>query len=126
MTTTADIARSLDLERQRQGLTATDLIERAGVSRAALYRLIKGGDVQLTTLLAITNALGLDLVAMRGNLARLMPEVGTQAPATASEPAPPPRMSAAARSPAVPSTGPLSAVAARAARLEHRLKGARP
>ena len=80
MTSTADLARVLESERKRQKLTVTEIIDRAGVSRAAVYRLFNGGDVQLTTLLAVTNVLGLDLVPMRATLAQLVPDAIEAAP----------------------------------------------
>ncbi len=116
MTTSQDLAAILDNERKRQGLTLSEVIQRTGVSRAAIYRLFKGNDVQLTTLLAVTGLLGLDLLPMRTDLARLMPE-------------PAEGVSVAARKVLVQeknrrreaTPGPLSAVAARAARLQGRL-----
>lgn len=114
MTTTATIAAALDTERKRQGLTLTDIINQAGVSRAAVYRLFRGGDVQLTTLLAVTSLLGLDLVAVPGRINALLPDAAT--PQNAD--------SGAWR--AIPQTeavnGPMSAVAARAARIDGRLR----
>ena len=77
MTTTSDLAQALGLECKRQALTLTDVIRKTGVSRAAVYRLFKGEDVQLTTLLAVANLLGLDLIAVRGTVAKLVPEMTT-------------------------------------------------
>ena len=131
MTTTSDLARVLEEERERQGLTVTDIINRAGVSRAAVYRLFNGGDIQLTTLLAITNVLGLDLVPMRAMLAQLVPDaimVGANH-STRTPPFEPPRRQVLARGTVdsiqnrnTPRHGPLSAVAARAALLQSKLK----
>ena|SRR2546426_10802869 len=130
MTTTSDLARALDEERKRQGLTFTDIINRAGVSRAAVYRLFNGGDVQLTTLLAVTNMLGLDLVAMRTMLAQLMPDATrARTDNPINEPLQIQRSLNKARitaedlqrqRPAL--RGPMSAVAARAAQLQSNLK----
>lgn len=130
MTTTSDLARALDEERKRQGLTLTDIINRAGVSRAAVYRLFNGGDVQLTTLLAVTDMLGLELVTMRTMLAQLMPDAPS---ARTNNPTDAPfelqRRPALARSDEeflrrqkASLRGPLSAVAARAAQLQSNLK----
>ena len=121
MTTTSDISHALELERKRQGLTVTEIINRAGVSRAAVYRLLKGEDVQLTTLLAVTNMLGLDLIALRANVVRLVPETLS---GSSIGPANPVIQTSIGRQDAP--TGPLSAVAARAARLQGRLTKARP
>ncbi|MES2413584.1 MAG: helix-turn-helix transcriptional regulator [Pseudomonadota bacterium] len=117
MTTTTQIAKTLENERKRQGLTATEVINRAGVSRAAVYRLFKGGDVQLTTLLAVAGTLGLDLVAMRGDVAGTM--VGAGIAATVREP------TAALAGKPETHVGPMSAIEARAARLDERLKNPR-
>ncbi len=135
MTTTSDLAQALKLECRRQALTPTQVIKRAGISRAAVYRLFNGEDVQLTTLLAVTNLLGLDVIAVRGTVAKLVPEMTTQGglqpnlgrPNTRAEPVIG-RNSRSGRfidlsdrrqSPR--SDGPPSAVSARAAQLQHRL-----
>ncbi|MES2398809.1 MAG: helix-turn-helix domain-containing protein [Pseudomonadota bacterium] len=119
MTTSFELAAILENERKRQALTVTDIIKRTGVSRAAVYRLLKGGDVQLTTLLAVTDLLGLDLIAMRTDVARLMPDAASEVSAATR------RTLAQEKNrqrEAVP--GPLSAVDARAARLQGKLKSA--
>lgn len=131
MTATSDLARALEEERKRQGLTVTEIINRASVSRAAVYRLFNGGDVQLTTLLAVTNVLGLDLVPMRAMLAQLVPDAimaGANHP-TLTPPFEPPRRHVLTRGTVdsiqnrnTPRHGPLSAVAARAALLQSKLK----
>ena len=113
MTTTTHIATALETERKRQGLTLTDIINQAGVSRAAVYRLFKGGDVQLTTLLAVTNLLGLDLVAVPSAINALLPDRAASYKAAGSQRAIPQTEAA---------NGPMSAVAARAARIDGRLR----
>lgn len=121
MTTSFELAAILDNERKRQALTISEVIKRTGVSRAAIYRLFKGGDVQLTTLLAVTDLLGLDLLAMRTDVARLMPDTADglsgMSAATRKTLA---QEKSRQREAAAP--GPLSAVAARAARLQGRLQ----
>ena len=135
MTTTADLARVLQAERKRQNLTVSDIIDRAAVSRAAVYRLFNGGDVQLTTLLAVTSVLGLDLVPMRARLAQLVPDAIVAAPAqrgfrSASMPpasqAPARNIDVATQGAKAPWQGPLSSASARAAALQSRLKPRKP
>ena len=117
MTTTAHIALALDAERKRQGLTLTDVINQAGISRAAVYRLFKGGDVQLTTLLAITNLLGLDMVAVPSRITALLSGTGTATLGAVQQ-------TESGNTQNRPS-GPMSAVAARAARIDGRLQQGR-
>ncbi|RZI63375.1 MAG: XRE family transcriptional regulator, partial [Variovorax sp.] len=62
MSTPLDIADRLEAARQASGLTRQALTEKAGVSRQAVYRLLKGQDVQVSTLLAVMDVLQLDLV----------------------------------------------------------------
>lgn len=118
MTTSFELAAILDNERKRQALTISDVIKRTGVSRAAVYRLFKGGDVQLTTLLAVTNLLGLDLLAMRTDVARLMPDAASEVSAVTRR-----ALAQEKNRQREAAPGPLSAVAARAARLQGRLQG---
>ncbi|RYG06892.1 MAG: hypothetical protein EON92_19355 [Burkholderiales bacterium] len=132
MTSTLELARSVSEECRRQGLSRTEIINRTGVSRAAVYRFFRGDDVQLTTLLAITNLLGMDLMAVRRAVAALMPDVaaGERGPTNISKPvdaAPgaPQRLPATPRDAASPA-GPPSAVAVRAARLREKLKRPSP
>ncbi len=118
MTTSFELAAILDNERKRQALTISEVIKRTGVSRAAIYRLFKGGDVQLTTLLAVTDLLGLDLLAMRTDVARLMPDTADGVSAATRKTLA--QEKNRQREAAAP--GPLSAVAARAARLQGKLQ----
>ncbi|MES2510998.1 MAG: helix-turn-helix transcriptional regulator [Pseudomonadota bacterium] len=117
MTTSLELAAILDNERKRQALTISEVIKRTGVSRAAIYRLFKGGDVQLTTLLAVTDLLGLDLLAMRTDVARLMPDTADGVSAATRKTL---AQEKSRQREAAP--GPLSAVAARAARLQGKLQ----
>jgi transcriptional regulator with XRE-family HTH domain len=81
MTTLQTLAQNLEAALLRKGLTRQELAEKAGVSRQAVYRLLKGHDVQVTTLLAVGDVLGLDLVALPKHLVRGLPELmGAQHP----------------------------------------------
>lgn len=84
MTTSLDLARRLESARLANGLSRQALTEQAGVSRQAVYRLFKGNDVQLSTLLAVMEVLQLDLVALPRALKRGLPELGDAAAASAS------------------------------------------
>lgn len=135
MTTTLDLAQALRQECKRQALTLTDVIKKTGVSRAAVYRLSNGEDVQLTTLLAVTNLLGLDLIAVRGTVAKLVPEMTTNSGLQSKPGRPNTRIEPVIgrdsrsgrfivlsdRRQAPRSDGPPSAVSVRAAQLQHRL-----
>ncbi|MEO6016493.1 MAG: helix-turn-helix transcriptional regulator, partial [Polaromonas sp.] len=112
----------LDTERKRRGLTLTDVINQANVSRAAVYRLFKGGDVQLTTLLAVTNLLGLDMVAMPSRITALLPDAGTSPDGGVGAFRTIQQTEAVKDAAKNATNGPLSAVAARAARIEGRLQ----
>jgi transcriptional regulator with XRE-family HTH domain len=62
MTTLADIGRLLRQTRKAQGLSGVALAERAGISRNTLGALEAGrGNVELNTLLALLDSLGLEL-----------------------------------------------------------------
>lgn len=74
MTTSLDIAQHLETARLASGLTRQELTSRAGVSRQAVYRLFKGNDVQVSTLLAVMEVLQLDLLCLPRTLKRGMPE----------------------------------------------------
>lgn len=76
MTTSLELAQHLEAARLASGLTRQALTEQAGVSRQAVYRLFKGNDVQLSTLLAVMEVLQLDLVTLPRTLKRGMPEFG--------------------------------------------------
>ncbi|TPG27062.1 helix-turn-helix domain-containing protein [Variovorax guangxiensis] len=79
MSTPLDIADRLEAARQASGLTRQALTEKAGVSRQAVYRLLKGQDVQVSTLLAVMDVLQLDLVTVPRALERGLPELRTAA-----------------------------------------------
>ena len=57
-------------------MTRQQLTAQAGVSRQAVYRLFKGNDVQLSTLLAVMDLLQLDLLTLPRALKRSLPDVG--------------------------------------------------
>lgn len=76
MSTSLQLAQRLETARLASGLTRQQLTEQAGVSRQAVYRLFKGNDVQLSTLLAVMEVLQLDLVTLPRTLQRGMPEFG--------------------------------------------------
>lgn len=77
MSTSLDLAQRLEAARQARGLTRKALTEQAGVSRQAVYRLFKGDDVQVSTLLAVMDVLELDLATVPRTLQRGLPELGT-------------------------------------------------
>ena len=77
MSTSLELAQHLEAARLASGLTRQELTSRAGVSRQAVYRLFKGNDVQLSTLLAVMEVLQLDLVTLPRTLKRGLPEFGT-------------------------------------------------
>ena len=79
MTTPLELVEHLNAARLASGLTRQQLTEKAGVSRQALYRLLKGNDVQLSTLLAVIDVLQLDLLTMPRALKRTLPDVGAAA-----------------------------------------------
>jgi transcriptional regulator with XRE-family HTH domain len=62
MTTLADIGKLVRQTRKAQGVSASALAERAGVSRNTLGALEAGrGNVELNTLLALLDSLGLEM-----------------------------------------------------------------
>lgn len=128
MTSTIELARTVSEECRRQGISRTDVINRTGVSRAAVYRFFKGEDVQLTTLLAITNLLGMNLMAIRSSVAGLMPDLGAVNPDERTAPPTPLRLGHSQHLPRAgrASQGPQSAVALRAERLNSQLKNPKP
>lgn len=85
MSTSLELAQSLEAARLASGLTRQQLTEQAGVSRQAVYRLFKGNDVQVSTLLAVMEVLQLDLATVPRALKRALPELslGKASPATA-------------------------------------------
>lgn len=56
-------------------MTWADLAMKAGVSRQAVYRISKGHDVQVSTMLSVMDVLGLDLVALPRGMDRLVPDL---------------------------------------------------
>lgn len=111
MTTPLELAERLEAARLASGLSRQALTEQAGVSRQAVYRLFKGNDVQVSTLLAVMEVLQLDLVTLPRALRRGLPELGETAAATASTPAQP-------SPPSPPSSHAMSAVQRRLADLK--------
>lgn len=87
MSTSLDLAQHLEAARLASGLTRQQLTEQAGVSRQAVYRLLKGHDVQVSTLLAVMEVLQLDVLTLPRALKRTLPDVGTQAGGMATQPA---------------------------------------
>ena len=87
MNTSLDLAQHLEAARLTKGLTRQQLTEQAGVSRQAIYRLLKGHDVQLSTLLAVMEVLQLDLLTLPRALKRGLPDVGMPAGSVATSPA---------------------------------------
>ncbi len=75
MSTSLELAQRLEAARLASGLTLQALTEQAGVSRQAVYRLFKGNDVQLSTLLAVMAVLELDLATVPRALKRGLPEL---------------------------------------------------
>ena len=84
MTTSLELAQHLDTARLASGLTRQQLTEQAGVSRQAVYRLFKGHDVQLSTLLAVMDVLQLDLLTLPRALKRSLPDVSLAASGSAA------------------------------------------
>lgn len=87
MSTSLDLAQHLEAARLASGLTRQQLTEQAGVSRQAVYRLLKGHDVQLSTLLAVMEVLQLDLLTLPRAFKRTLPDVGMSADGVATQPA---------------------------------------
>lgn len=85
MSTSLELAQRLEAARLASGLTRQQLTEQAGVSRQAVYRLFKGNDVQVSTLLAVMEVLQLDLATVPRALKRALPELDLRdaAPAAA-------------------------------------------
>lgn len=76
MSTSSELAQGLESARLVSGLSRQELTQKAGVSRQAVYRLFKGNDVQVSTLLAVLEVLQLDLVTLPRALKRGLPELG--------------------------------------------------
>ena len=100
MTTINQLSKFLGDAREHRGMSVTDLAAQSGVARAALYRFANDGDIRLTTFLAMADTLGLDVV-----LAPKAVSTSLQAGVSPS-----------------PQTGPMSAVEARMAAIQAKLK----
>lgn len=87
MSTSLDLAQHLEAARLASGLTRQQLTAQAGVSRQAVYRLLKGHDVQVSTLLAVMDVLQLNLLTLPRALKRGLPDVGTPNDGVATSPA---------------------------------------
>lgn len=87
MSTSLDLAQQLEAALLASGLTRQQLTEQAGVSRQAVYRLLKGHDVQVSTLLAVMDVLQLDVLTLPRALKRGLPDVGTPVGSVATHPA---------------------------------------
>jgi transcriptional regulator with XRE-family HTH domain len=61
MTETVDLLQQLLLLGKEQGLTQTTLAQRAGITPEALSRAKKGGDMRISTLVALAHVVGLKL-----------------------------------------------------------------
>ena len=105
MTTLADIGHLIRQTRKAQGLSGSALAERAGISRNTLGALEAGrGNVELNTLLALLDSLGLDMqfvpllvadltrvgadtrtTGLQDEVRRLMPAARVQQPASPRE-----------------------------------------
>lgn len=75
MTTPLQLAQMIGKALQEQSTPVSVLIERSGVSRSAVHRLLRGGDVHISTVLAVTNALGLSLVVIPAAIVDYLPDV---------------------------------------------------
>jgi transcriptional regulator with XRE-family HTH domain len=75
MATLKSLADEIASALEQRGMTRRDLTHKAGVSRQAVYRLLMGHDVQLTTLLAVAAVLDLEITAVPAALVRVMPEL---------------------------------------------------
>lgn len=114
MTTLQHLSEKLTERRKQSGLSMTDVAQRSGVARAALYRFNNGGDVNLSTFLATADALGLDVVLAPKSVSKsLQTSIGDS-------------MTKFSVLPVKPYTGPLSAVDATLAKLRARLNKGKP
>lgn len=104
METIQQLADAVSAERRQRNLSPATLALQAGVSRAGMYRFAKGGDIRLSTFLAVCDQLGLDLV--------LAPKAVAASVQDAVNPA------LAPRKVSEPAAGPQSAVAARLQKLQ--------
>ncbi len=110
MITIQQLSDALSAKREQSSLSVTELAERSGVARAALYRFAQGGDIRLSTFLAVADTLGVDIV-----LAPKTVSTSLQA-SVAAHPVP------AAPVATPPPAGPRSAVEARLARVQAGLR----
>ena len=69
-TTLRDVGSALLLAQDRIGITQEQLASSAGVSRPTVGHAMRGGDVRLSTLLALADRLDLDLVLVPKSVSR--------------------------------------------------------
>lgn len=96
-TTLSEVGSALLLAQGRIGITGEQLAASAGVPRHTVDLALRGGDVWLSTLLAVADQLNLDLVLVPKSISRGFANMDIRAP-SASEPGEP--------------SGPLTAVRA--------------
>ena len=109
MNTIHQLADAISTERRKRELSPAMLARESGVSRAGLYRFASGGDIRLSTFLALCDQLGMDLVLAPKVVAGSVQEAVNVrlGPLTVSEPL----------------AGPQSAVAARLQKLQKAADG---
>lgn len=110
MTTIKQLSDSLAAKREQATLSVTELAERSGIARAALYRFAQGGDIRLSTFLAMADSLGVDII-----LAPKTVSTSLQASVAAHPPS-------KTRFAMPAATGPRSAVEARLTRIQARIR----
>ena len=114
MSTINQLGSALDAQRAQTGLSVTDLAERSGVARAAVYRFMNGGDIRMSTLIAMADTLGMDMVLVPKAVGPSLRAHAASSPtAPATRDAPPP-------------SGPSSAVDARLRKIKARLERQSP
>ena len=79
MTTAIELAERLEAARLATRRTRQQLTGQSGVSRRAVYRLLKSNDAQVSTLLAVIAVWQLDLVTVPRALNTGLSDVGTVA-----------------------------------------------
>lgn len=72
MNSIASILQAMNVRRVDMKMSKKDLAARAGVSRPALDRLLEGGDVHFSTVLAVAGVLGLDVTVVPRSISRAL------------------------------------------------------
>lgn len=86
MTTLAQLGEQLATERKRRKLFKTDLSRRSGVNRNTLHNMEAGtGNVELNTLIAVCNELGLDIVLVPNQVSAAVIAGGATTPTSLSQ-----------------------------------------